>query len=141
GADASGAPARKAYRGRFAPSPSGPLHDGSLVTAMASYLDARARHGQWLLRIEDIDTPRVEPGADRYIMQQLQTLGMHWDEPPVWQSQRLHLYLRAFDQLRARGLIYGCACTRSALGKGPYPGTCRKGLPPGQEPRAWRLRV
>lgn len=129
------------YRGRFAPSPSGPLHDGSLLAAMASYLDARAHHGQWLLRIEDIDTPRVVQGADTVIQQQLQALGMHWDEAPVWQSQRLSLYEAAFARLQQAGLIYGCACTRRMLTGGPYPGTCRHGLPPGQRARAWRLRV
>src|SRR5690606_20895421 len=113
------------YRGRFAPSPSGPLHDGSLLAAMASYLDARAHHGQWLLRIEDIDTPRVVQGADTVIQQQLQALGMHWDEAPVWQSQRLSLYEAAFARLQQAGLIYGCACTRRMLTGGPYPGTCR----------------
>lgn len=129
------------YRGRFAPSPSGPLHEGSLVAAMASYLDARAHGGQWLLRIEDIDTPRVVPGADAFIMQQLQALGMHWDEEPVWQSARHSIYQAAFQRLCDKGLIYGCACTRRMLVGGPYPGTCRNGLPPGQPPRAWRLRV
>ncbi len=109
---------------------------------MASYLDARAHSGQWLLRIEDIDTPRVVAGADVYIMQQLRSLGMHWDEEPNWQSQRLPLYQAAFDDLQARGLVYGCACTRRMLaGEGPYPGTCRNGLPAGQAARAWRLKV
>jgi len=130
------------YRGRFAPSPSGPLHDGSLLAAMASYLDARAHGGQWLLRMEDIDTPRVAEGADQLIIQQLLSLGMHWDEPPVWQSRRLALYQADFERLAAHDLVYGCACTRSMLaGGGPYPGTCSKGLAPGQSPRAWRLRV
>jgi len=129
------------YRGRFAPSPSGPLHDGSLVAAMASYLDARAHGGQWLLRIEDIDTPRVAAGADTVIMRQLQALGMHWDEPPVWQSRRLPLYQAAFERLRAREQVYGCACSRAMLSGGPYPGTCRGGLTPGRTARAWRLRV
>ncbi len=130
------------YRGRFAPSPSGPLHNGSLLAAMASYLDARARHGEWLLRIEDIDTPRVVPGADRYIMQQLQALGMRWDGEPVWQSQRLPLYQQAFDALAAHDRVYGCACTRQELPpEGPYPGTCRHGLPAGRRTRAWRFRV
>lgn len=129
------------YRGRFAPSPSGPLHDGSLVAAMASFLDARAHQGQWLLRMEDIDTPRVVKGADRIIMQQLQALGMHWDEEPVWQSRRLPLYEQAFQRLQEAGKVYGCACTRRMLTGGPYPGTCRNGLPPGQQARAWRLRV
>ncbi len=129
------------YRGRFAPSPSGPLHDGSLLAAMASYLDARAHDGLWLLRIEDIDTPRVVAGADTVIMQQLHALGMHWDEPPVWQSERLRLYQDAFERLESQGRVYGCACTRSMLLGGPYPGTCREGLAPGRQARAWRLRV
>lgn len=139
--DIQGSTTATGYRGRFAPSPSGPLHDGSLLAAMASYLDARAHDGQWLLRIEDIDTPRVVPGADQTIMSQLLTLGMHWDEEPVWQSRRLHLYQAAFDALARRGLVYGCACTRQELPWGPYPGTCRHGLPPGRNARAWRVRV
>jgi glutamyl-Q tRNA(Asp) synthetase len=131
-----------AYRGRFAPSPSGPLHDGSLVAAMASYLDALAHQGRWLLRIEDIDTPRVVPGADRYILQQLQALGMHWHEEPVWQSQRLGLYQSAFSTLLQNKQVYGCACTRRELPPdGRYPGTCRHGLAPGKQARAWRFRV
>lgn len=129
------------YKGRFAPSPSGILHDGSLLTAMASFLDARAHRGQWLLRIEDIDTPRVVPGADRIIMQQLQALGMAWDEAPVWQSQRHKLYQAAFDQLAKQGLVYGCACTRQELSWGPYQGTCRHGMPAGRHARAWRFKV
>lgn len=129
------------YIGRFAPSPSGPLHDGSLVAAMASYLDAKAHNGQWLLRIEDIDTPRVVPGADRVIMGQLQALGMHWDGEPLWQSQRLPAYQAAFETLRAQGRVFGCGCTRQQVGKGPYPGTCRNGIPVGGQVRAWRFRV
>jgi len=129
------------YIGRFAPSPSGPLHDGSLVAAMASYLDARAHKGQWLLRIEDIDTPRTVAGADKTIMAQLSCLGMHWDAPPTWQSHRLDRYRAVFEQLNARQLVYGCACTRRQLTGGAYPGTCRRGLAPGQRARAWRLRV
>lgn len=129
------------YVGRFAPSPSGPLHDGSLVAAMASYLDARACRGRWLLRIEDIDTPRVVPGADRVILQQLRALGMHWDSEPLWQSRRLHAYQQAFGQLLAQGHVFGCACTRAQVGKGPYRGTCRNGLPDGATVRAWRFRV
>lgn len=129
------------YTGRFAPSPSGPLHDGSLVAAMASFLDARAHHGQWLLRIEDIDTPRVVPGADHVILQQLRNLGMHWDGSPVWQSQRLANYQRLFDTLFAQGRLYGCACTRQETGGRAYPGTCRNGVRDGRQIRAWRLRV
>ena len=155
------APAGRGYVGRFAPSPSGPLHDGSLVAAMASFLDARAHSGRWLLRIEDIDAPRTVAGADRIIMRQLQALGMRWDGEPVWQSRRHALYQNAFDGLLAQGRVYGCACTRrdidlalavrgpgggAASGAGglrerPYPGTCRNGLAPGRRPRAWRFRV
>ena len=129
------------YVGRFAPSPSGPLHDGSLAAAMASYLDARAHAGKWLLRIEDIDVPRTVAGADRVIMDQLQALGMHWDSPPTWQSRRLDRYQAVFDRLLQQGQAYGCACTRRQLGAGAYPGTCSHGLAPGQRPRAWRVRV
>ncbi|TFL14473.1 tRNA glutamyl-Q(34) synthetase GluQRS [Pusillimonas caeni] len=129
------------YVGRFAPSPSGPLHDGSLAAAMASYLDARAHSGRWLLRVEDIDAPRTVPGADRVIMGQLEALGMHWDAPPTWQSLRLSRYQSVFDRLLEQGLVYGCACTRKQLAAGAYPGTCSKGLAPGQRPRAWRVRM
>jgi len=146
------------YVGRFAPSPSGPLHAGSLVAALASYLDARAAAGKWLLRIEDVDKPRSVPGADRVIMGQLEALGLHWDGEVIWQSTRDAVYQRAFDDLAARGLIYGCGCTRREIadaaaalagpapqddetGERPYAGTCRHGLPPGRAARAWRLRV
>lgn len=142
------------YTGRFAPSPSGPLHAGSLVAALASYLDARAHAGRWLLRIEDVDTPRTVPGADRFIMHQLETLGLHWDGEVIWQSQRDDAYRGAFDALASRGWIYGCGCTRreiadagvpaastAADGERPYPGTCRHGLAPGRSARAWRVRV
>lgn len=143
------------YVGRFAPSPSGPLHAGSLATALASWLDARAQGGRWLLRIEDVDTPRTVAGAADVIMGQLQALGLVWDGDIVWQSRRNAAYQAAFDALAAQGLIYGCGCTRreiadSALrgqtapgadGEKPYPGTCRHGLPAGREARAWRLRV
>lgn len=148
------------YIGRFAPSPSGPLHAGSLVAALASYLDARAHGGAWLLRIEDVDAPRTVPGADRVIMQQLRTLGLDWDGEVLWQSRRDAAYRQAFDALLSAGLVYGCACTRREItdsqatleqaqgirqvladGERPYPGTCRNGLPPGRRARAWRLRV
>ncbi|MEN4917073.1 tRNA glutamyl-Q(34) synthetase GluQRS [Achromobacter spanius] len=143
------------YVGRFAPSPSGPLHAGSLATALASWLDARAQNGRWLLRIEDVDTPRTVPGAAQVIMAQLEALGLSWDGDIIWQSRRNDAYQAAFDALAALGLIYGCGCTRreiadSALrgqtapgadGERPYPGTCRHGLPEGRQARAWRLRV
>lgn len=104
-----------AYIGRFAPSPSGPLHAGSVVAALASYLDARAHDGLWLLRIEDIDPPRVEPGSDLTIRQQLRCLGLHWDAPPLYQSARVDRYQAVFDWLRAQGRIYGCGCTRREI--------------------------
>lgn len=142
------------HRGRFAPSPTGLLHAGSLVAALASWLDARAHGGLWLVRIEDVDTPRCVPGADAAILQQLAACGLHPDETPVWQSQRGALYQQALERLCAEGLAYPCACSRkdielalASLGGGKlrhgelvYPGTCRTGLhnKPG---RAWRLRT
>ena len=138
------------YRGRFAPSPTGPLHAGSLVAALASWLDARAQGGQWLVRIEDVDGPRCPPGMDAVILGQLAALGLVPDEPPVWQSRRGHLYQAALDRLIGSGQVYGCACTRAeiAAAAGPkprhgeliYPGTCRHGTH-GRPVRAWRLRV
>jgi len=142
------------YRGRFAPSPTGPLHAGSLVAALASWLDARAQGGQWLVRIEDVDTPRCIPGADQVILQQLAACGLHADAPPVWQSQRTALYQQALDQLVAQGMAYPCACSRkdieAALAQSGhskprnaelvYPGTCRAGLH-GKAARAWRFRT
>ncbi len=123
-----------------------------MVAAMASYLDARAQHGRWLLRIEDIDTPRVVTGADQIILQQLQGLGMHWDGEVLWQSQRLARYQEVFDHLREQNLVYGCICTRQEilaaslpaapnLHEHPYPGSCRHGIPGDRATRAWRLRV
>lgn len=140
------------YRGRFAPSPTGPLHAGSLVAALASWLDARAHQGRWLVRIEDVDTPRCVPGADRTILEQLARCGLLPDEPPAYQSQRGALYQQALDSLVARGLAYPCACTRQDIaralaasgqprerhGELVYPGTCRNGLH-GRAARAWRL--
>jgi glutamyl-Q tRNA(Asp) synthetase len=139
------------YRGRFAPSPTGPLHSGSLVSALASWLDARAHRGTWLVRIEDIDGPRTVPGAAEEILATLERFGMHADEPPVWQSQRTPRYARALEQLRSAGLIYPCGCTRKEIADSllhaharnttlAYPGTCRHGLN-GKPARAWRLRV
>jgi glutamyl-Q tRNA(Asp) synthetase len=140
------------YRGRFAPSPTGPLHAGSLVAALASWLDARAHQGRWLVRIEDVDTPRCVPGADHLILEQLAQCGLLPDEPPVYQSQRGALYQQALDSLTTRGLAYPCACTRQDIaralaasgqtrerhGELVYPGTCRGGLH-GRSARAWRL--
>ncbi|WP_417277211.1 tRNA glutamyl-Q(34) synthetase GluQRS [Castellaniella sp.] len=124
------------YVGRFAPSPSGPLHAGSLVSALASYLDARAHHGRWLVRIEDIDEPRTEPGADHFILHQLQALGMQPDAPVVWQTHRKALYARAFQALQENARVYPCYCTRRQRPPGPYPGTCRPQKASGQHPQA-----
>lgn len=145
------AASRAAYRGRFAPSPTGPLHFGSLVGALASWLDARSHGGAWLVRIEDIDGPRTVPGADREILATLERFGMRPDEPPVWQSTRTPLYAHAFAQLSATGLVYPCGCTRKEIADSlasrsarnatlAYPGTCRGGLA-GKPARAWRVRV
>ena len=137
------------YIGRFAPSPTGPLHAGSLVAALASYLDARAHGGSWLLRIEDVDLGRSVADADMHILRVLRTLGMQWDGDVVWQSRRGHLYQAAFDRLA--GHTYPCGCNRreiqdSRLGIAPdgaaiYPGTCRDGLAPDKHMRSLRLRV
>lgn len=145
---------RSEYRGRFAPSPTGPLHAGSLVAALASWLDARSHNGKWLVRIEDIDTPRCVFGADLIILQQLAACGLQPDEPPVYQSQRSHLYQIALEQLLAQGLAYPCGCSRRNIaqalaaagqpherhGELVYPGTCRHGLT-GRKARAWRFLV
>lgn len=142
------------YRGRFAPSPTGPLHAGSLVAALASWLDARARGGAWLVRIEDVDRPRCVPGMAETILAQLARCGLLPDEPPLWQSTRDAAYEAAMLQLIGAGRAYPCACTRSDIeaalaargqtrtrfGELVYPGTCRNGLQ-GHLPRAWRLRV
>ncbi|UJW82163.1 tRNA glutamyl-Q(34) synthetase GluQRS [Hydrogenophaga sp. SL48] len=145
------------YRGRFAPSPTGPLHAGSLVAALASWLDARAHGGIWIVRIEDVDTPRCVPGADELILRQLAACGLVSDEPVVRQSRRGTLYQAALDRLIADGVAYPCACSRkdienalNAAGLGRerhhaavYPGTCRpeRGGLHGREARAWRFRV
>ena len=142
------------YIGRFAPSPTGPLHAGSLVAALASWLDARAHGGQWLVRMEDVDTTRCLSGMDQRILQQLAACGLHSDQPPVYQTRRSALYQQALAALAQRGLAYPCACSRKDIantlshqrqGKARhaeliYPGTCRNGLA-GRVARAWRLRT
>ncbi|WP_310626828.1 tRNA glutamyl-Q(34) synthetase GluQRS [Limnohabitans sp.] len=142
------------YIGRFAPSPTGPLHAGSLVAALASWLDARAHGGQWLVRIEDVDTPRCIPGADQGILQQLATCGLVPDAPVMWQSHRGEAYQAALDELIAKDWAYPCGCSRKDIEyahalmghtrerhqAAVYPGTCRDGLH-GKTARAWRLNV
>lgn len=136
--------------GRFAPSPTGPLHLGSLVAAAGSWLFARRANVPWLVRMEDLDTPRVVPGSAEEILEALRRYGFVWDRPVVVQSQRLALYEAAIELLRAKGLVYDCACSRAELqraasaplgGEAIYPGTCRDGLPPGRVARAVRFRA
>jgi glutamyl-Q tRNA(Asp) synthetase len=133
--------------GRFAPSPTGELHQGSLVAAMASFLDARVAGEPWLIRIEDVDRPRTVPGADHAIINTLAQLGMHSDCPVVYQSQRSALYQQAFARLQAIGQIFGCQCSRrelEELGASRYPGTCRDlrlGASTSHGPLAWRVKL
>jgi glutamyl-Q tRNA(Asp) synthetase len=133
------------YRGRFAPSPTGPLHLGSLIAATASYLQARSQRGEWWVRIEDIDPPREIAGASDAILRTLEAFGFEWDGPVQYQSQRTARYTAALAELRERGLVYPCACSRKDIAEsspqGVYPGTCRKGLRPSQQARAWRVRT
>lgn len=148
---------RPPYRGRFAPSPSGPLHFGSLVTAVGSYLDAKGpapgpdgrKGGEWMLRIDDLDPPRVVPGAIDAILRVLDAYGFEWDGPVSYQSRRADLYTAAFESLQKMGAIYACGCTRREIadsvvglpGGAVYPGTCRGGLAPGKEARAFRVNT
>jgi glutamyl-Q tRNA(Asp) synthetase len=135
------------YRGRFAPSPTGPLHFGSLIAAAGSFLEARTRGGEWLVRMEDLDPPRVAPGAADDILHTLRACGMEWDGTVVYQSARSDAYHAALHQLRQKGVVYPCACSRREIAdsavagvEGPvYPGTCRRGLPPGRSARALRV--
>ncbi|PAU77621.1 tRNA glutamyl-Q(34) synthetase GluQRS [Halomonas salipaludis] len=129
------------YRGRFAPTPSGPLHFGSLVAALGSYLDARHAGGEWLLRIEDIDPPRCPPGTADTILRQLEAFGLHWDGPVHYQSQRHAAYQAALERLISAGLAYPCSCSRKQWRDYPiYPGWCRHGVREPDKPLAWRLR-
>ena len=139
------------YRGRFAPSPTGLLHAGSLVAALASWLDARAHGGAWLVRMEDVDTPRCVPGADQALLAQLAACGLVSDEPVLWQSTRHDAYQTALDRLVSKGWAYPCGCSRKEIEDAQqqqrtrhtaavYPGTCRNGLQ-GKPARAWRLNL
>jgi glutamyl-Q tRNA(Asp) synthetase len=137
------------YRGRFAPSPTGPLHFGSLVAAVGSYLAAKHHQGIWLVRMEDLDTPRCVPGAAEDILRTLAMFGLHSDEPVLYQSHRTAAYEQALRQLQDLGAVYPCCCTRKEIADSAlhgieglvYPGTCRNGVPPGREGRAWRVRT
>ncbi|MBK9440302.1 MAG: tRNA glutamyl-Q(34) synthetase GluQRS [Comamonadaceae bacterium] len=142
------------YIGRFAPSPTGPLHAGSLVAALASWLDARAHGGQWLVRIEDVDNTRCLAGLDQVILQQLAACSLYSDLPPLYQSQRSAAYQQALDRLVQGGWAYPCGCSRQDIeqalrqaghprirhGELVYPGSCRSGLQ-GRPARAWRFRT
>lgn len=140
---------RASYVGRFAPSPTGPLHFGSLVAAAGSYFDARSNDGKWLLRIEDVDRPRTVAGATESILASLEGFGFEWDGELVRQSHRDDAYAAAFERLRQAGHVFPCACSRREIadstlardGSRVYPGTCRNGLPTGRKARAWRVRV
>lgn len=135
--------------GRFAPSPTGPLHFGSLVAALGSYLEAKARGGRWLVRIEDVDRPRCRPEHADDILATLDAFGFEWDGDVLYQSRRTARYREALESLKAQDAVYPCGCTRAELAQAPpgvdgapvYPGTCRAGLPPGKTARSWRLRV
>ncbi|MBI5042211.1 MAG: tRNA glutamyl-Q(34) synthetase GluQRS [Gammaproteobacteria bacterium] len=137
------------YIGRFAPSPTGPLHIGSLITAVASFLDARSHGGRWQVRIEDVDTPREQPGAADSILRALEDFALYWDGPVLYQNQRLEAYREAIERLRVADHTFACACTRREIAdsalpgqEGPiYPGTCRNGFQNGQPARALRVRV
>jgi len=137
------------YRGRFSPSPTGPLHFGSLVAAVGSYLDAKHHHGIWLVRMEDLDVPRCVPGAADDILHTLGIFGLQSDEPVLYQSQRTEAYKEALRRLQAIDAVYPCACTRKEIADSAlhgieghvYPSTCRNGISQGREARAWRART
>ncbi len=137
------------YRGRFAPSPTGPLHFGSLIAALGSCLSARSLGGRWLVRMEDLDRQREQAGAADAILRTLEAFGFEWDGPVMRQSERSEAYERALARLDTGGALFPCACTRKELsdsalvleGERVYPGTCRAGLPPGRTARALRVRV
>lgn len=135
----------KKYIGRFAPSPTGRLHFGSLVAAVASYLDAKANSGKWLVRIEDVDGSRIIPGAASDILKTLEGYGMYYDGEVIVQSERSHVYSQIIGELLSKDLAFGCVCTRKDLesvgGLSIYPGTCKNGLSPGVQPRSIRFKT
>ena len=143
---------KKVITGRFAPSPTGRLHTGSLVAAVGSWLLARASSGRWLLRMDDLDTPRLVAGMADDILRTLEAFGLTWDGPVSWQSSHLDDYRQAFAQLQQQGVVYPCGCSRREIAQVssaphpaddciPYPGTCREGMKPGVPTRSWRVRV
>jgi glutamyl-Q tRNA(Asp) synthetase len=137
------------YRGRFAPSPTGPLHFGSLIAALGSHLDAKHHGGSWLLRMEDLDTPRCLPGAADDILRTLEACSLPWDDEVIYQSRRTAAYEQALHELQRLGAIYPCCCTRKEIADSAlygidgqiYPGTCRHGIPSGRAARARRART
>lgn len=137
------------YRGRFAPSPTGPLHFGSLVAAAGSFLQARAQDGEWLLRMEDLDPPRELAGAAGDILRTLERFGLHWDGEVIYQSRRTTAYDAAMQQLQQAGKLYPCTCSRREIADSSlpgiegmvYPGTCRRGAQGARAERAWRVRT
>ncbi|MDR1848514.1 MAG: tRNA glutamyl-Q(34) synthetase GluQRS [Zoogloeaceae bacterium] len=139
------------YRGRFAPTPSGPLHFGSLIAALASCLEARVQQGLWFVRMEDADFPRNRPGAEAAILRALEAHGFVWDAEILRQSKRLDAYHAALASLKEAGRLYPCACSRKKIaahhppraidGGLVYPGFCRAGLPPGSAGHVWRMRI
>ena len=136
------------YRGRFAPSPTGPLHFGSLIAAISSYAQARKQNGTWLVRIEDVDQPRCDATSTKLILEALEIYGMQWDENIVYQSQRDHLYQTALDILKSKNLSYDCACSRKDINVNAeynsnliYPGTCKNGIKNNKQARSIRLHT
>jgi glutamyl-Q tRNA(Asp) synthetase len=138
------------YVGRFAPSPTGPLHIGSLITAVASYLEARSHRGRWLVRMEDVDGPRSIRTVANTILHQIEAHGLQWDGEVLWQSNRTTAYQDLLTHLCKTGQAYPCACTRKEIadssllaadGSHRYPGTCRNGLADGRHARAWRVKT
>ncbi len=131
-----------AYIGRFAPSPTGDLHFGSLIAAVGSYLQAKCQNGKWLIRVEDVDPPREVAGSAERIIADLAAFGMHSDAAVVYQSTRVSAYESALQHLLEQGLAFWCGCSRRHLpDKGIYPGTCRKEIPPDRERRSIRLKA
>lgn len=129
------------YTGRFAPTPSGPLHIGSILAALASYLDAKLNKGKWLVRIDDLDTPRIKPGTSDDILKALDKLGLHWDGEIVYQSNRINAYDKAFLKLADDHLLYRCICPRKTVKSMPYPGTCRGRSIPASRQHSVRIKT